>query len=177
MLIQNTSFFQIQLCLHFQTLVLVILFQAREPFQKQDISCTSVVPQQQSKWILISSISWMDEPKHPGLGHLSLILKQKLYFSLANLLKLMQCEIWTKSYEEQIQQMGNFLSDLVSIIIFLFSFPLQKILLQWKTIHLFKTFEHFLTCIFSKRSAVLQHRYRGSGGCLGYYIYCTRNKL
>lgn len=74
-LIQNTSFFQIQLCFLFQALVLVIAFQVKEPFQKQDFSCTSVLPQQQSELILISSISWMGEPKCPGLGHLSLTLK------------------------------------------------------------------------------------------------------
>lgn len=71
----------------------------------------------------------MGEPKSPGLGHLSLILKKNLYLPLANLLKLMQCEIWTKSYEKQIQLMGDLLSDLVPIIIFLLSFPLQEILL------------------------------------------------
>lgn len=167
------SFFQIQVCLHFQTLVLVILFQAKEPFWKQDIACTSVLPQQQSRRILISSISWMGEPKHPGLGHFSLMLKSFLYLSLANLCKLMQCEIWIKSSEEQIQQMGNLLSDLVSIITFLLSFPLQEILLQWRKTNLFKTCMYFLMC---KRSAVLQHR-RGGSGVWTYYIHCTRNKL
>lgn len=76
MLIQNTPLFSNSALSSLPDIGSGVFFRLKSPFRSKTFPVHQY--SQQSKWNLIPCISRMSEPKHPSLGHLSLIVKKKI---------------------------------------------------------------------------------------------------